>query len=551
MDNSAEAPIKTRAQSTQGLAAIKAGLLKTKLESRRSRTPEGTPISYSALKGRSEETKTRNPRDSRSFSDPDISGSLVIFAEANGLFSRGNQCSSSFKVNTKSKSIDMPTDRPMFIDQDDKAKDSVKNLASSFERCSVELDSTRHHMTEFTNPLHRGNQPRFRKGGGVLPTKPPVAPKPVIAPKPPVLPKSPAKPTIKPRTTTTGQRNAGVESQSKPLTEKLPAKNTTEQANESINEEDVSESQSHESMNNTAKTQHSNAAVVNNSSESPSGLSGPSENNIHNDKASLQDDMSMSMSPPKIMVTGSPAKNVSKQSNVTIEGDVLSKSPPKIPVLTNSPDKNTALQKDETAEGTAAKASPKSVFDDDDDDGMYPKVSHAKPDMPLRPPPRKSTICTEHKELDAAINGEEKDIINKEQTQQKQPETENQECVEAPLYAQVDKSKKKSHLKGINSDLTDVRKTRSESDPSPYNVNISTGVKFEVIEEVCSTNQAIMENEIDEVVSEDESEDGWDPEDFDDDDDSSDFDNDNSRPNSEGGTMVGTCMFEAIFNNMQ
>jgi len=175
--------VKSRVLSSHGLAHIKAELVKSKLENRRSRTSDGTPIAYSTIKDDTTlvPERTTGRRESRSYSDPDIPGSLVIFSEANGLFSNTNQVS-SFKG--KPAKINITSEEK----QSGASKHNFKDLKSTFEQHSTVFErSHQQHMAEFSNPLHKGNQPRFRKGGGVVPLKPSIAAKPVVAPKPPKL----------------------------------------------------------------------------------------------------------------------------------------------------------------------------------------------------------------------------------------------------------------------------------------------------------------------------------------------------------------------------
>lgn len=387
----AEQPVKTRPQSS----AIKAELVKHKLESRRSRTVDGMPVaSYTAIKeaGTSTKINPRTIRESRSFSDPDIFQSLVIL-DAHGLFSKANN-SSSFKGSQEVNVKKMSSEHPVFMSpKENQSKDNVKNLAFSFEKVSTEFDP-KHHLAEFSNPLHKGNQPRFRKGGGVLPSKPLVSPKPVVAPKPPRL-----------------IQNTPKVSKDEPCPK----------------EEDISVSNS---------------------------------NSCHNI---------------------------------------------------------------------------------DKDDGSYATISHKRPSFPHHPPPRKPISKTKGtEEVKTVMNTNDNTIESyKEPQQQKEDnekENESQTYVQPPLYAQVDKSKKKSHLKNIEDSKVSTKNSRSDSDPLPSNISIASELRYEIREEDSNVKQCSPENETD-IVSESDSEDGWDPDEFEDD-DSSDFDEDNSRSNSQGETMV-------------
>lgn len=525
-------PVKTRSQSTQGLAAIKASLVKTRLESRRSRTQDGTPISYSAIKGNIDTTKTRNLRESRSFSDPDISGSLVIFSEANGLFKKALNASSFKGDPLPSVYPQIPTERPLFITEKDKA--SVKKLSSSLEEVSSDFGSSKLHMAEFANPLHRGNQPRFRKGGGVMAAKPTIPPKPVKPPKPP-LKSQPVNISY------SGQNKVDDDSRSpsKSLESELKGnvKNTRAQFEAKMqSSSSPSKPDSIKNMDSNA-SQDNEAVCVKTNSLLCSTNTAINNTNTNNGivSTSLESDLS-GTSPETESIQNNIIQNIEKSTSAATIIPPSKISSSKLPVLSTTPTRASPLESKNIHKDRKSTAT--SVFYDDDDDGAYTKVLHAKPSIPSRPPPRKPPT----KKIDdknAINNKEENTIITK--AQHEQPEIERENCKTVPLYAKVDKSKKKarSHTFDINSHDENWRTSRSESDPSPYNVNVTTSVQYSTVKDVETMKRDTIGSEIDGLVSDSDSDEGWDPMEFDDD-DSSEFENDDedAGKKSQGEAMV-------------
>lgn len=188
---------KPRSKSTR--LHLKAAETKTKLENRRPRSPNGTPITHSEVKDNSEVKEDTLERKSRSLTDPEIFGRLKIEG-ADGLFSKMNEAS-TFKGETNLisfKSIDTTMERPSFISPESVvSKQSVSSLKTNFEQGSECIDDAHiHHMAEFTNPLHKGNRQRYREsalGGSLKAVKPPIAPKP---PSPAKKLSSPGKKTV-------------------------------------------------------------------------------------------------------------------------------------------------------------------------------------------------------------------------------------------------------------------------------------------------------------------------------------------------------------------
>jgi len=511
-------PVKTRAQSTPGLAAIKAELAKSRLESRRSRTQDGTPLSYSAIKGNNI-AKTKNPRESRSFSNPDISGSLAIFSDANGLFKKALN-TSTFKTDSRPINLQMPEERPVFISE--KSTKRVKNLSCSLEEISSsEFGISKQHMAEFANPLHKGNQPRFRKGGGVMSSKPALAPKPVVPPKPPF-----EKQPLNINNTEQNKNSSDSRSPSQSIIDN-GLKKTVENARERFEAKIESSSQSDLVQNMNKNSTEDVEVVCVRTNSLLCSTNDTINNTFDNSNVSTIVDSDLSATLSRTESVNRNAIKNTENSN-SLERNTPSKiSPLSFPGFTSSCAK-AFFQERSKNDNKDRTTTVKSVFydnGDEDDDGTYAKISHIKPSAPSHPPPRKpppiptpKTIQEKH-----VINNKE-ETTNINETQHKQLEIESKEDKAIPLYAQVDKSKKKprSSTQNMNpSPDENLRKSRSVSDPSSNNINLSTKVLPDTPQDVETIKHSMAGNDIDDV-SESDSDEGWDPNDFDDD-DSSEF----------------------------
>ena len=120
----------------------------------RARSQDGQPVTYRKVKEKSSIT-----RHSRSMSDPEIPGTLVIL-NPKGLFqgTNGNYTQSRPESDTASVNI---MDRPVFFDPSLDSKDArVHDLRKKFEAAKHDIVGDREPVRscDFLNPLHKVNQ---------------------------------------------------------------------------------------------------------------------------------------------------------------------------------------------------------------------------------------------------------------------------------------------------------------------------------------------------------------------------------------------------------